>query len=67
MELNLKNKPELTFSVIGILMVIIVVLAVGFAINFLLSSVGNALDKETGSSGAIVRFQIDRAEAILRK
>lgn len=67
MDLNLKNKPELTFFAIGILMVIIVVLATGFAINFLLSNVGNALDKETGVSGSVVRFQIDRAEAIIKK
>lgn len=65
--MNLKNKPELTFFAIGILMVITVVLASGFAINFLLSNVGNALNKETGNGGATARFQIDRAEAILRK
>ena len=67
MEINLKNKNELTFLGIGILMVIIVISMLVWAVSFLAGSIGGAMDRQTVGVKAVIRFQTDRAEAVLKK
>ena len=67
MIIKRKNKIELTFMGFGILMVITVVLLVIQAFSFLLGNISTALDKKADEAKAPVSFQIDRAEAIIKK
>ncbi len=67
MQIDFKNKNELTFLGIGILMVIIVVSMLAWAITFLAGSIGSAFDKQGIGTKAVIRFKVDRAEAILKK
>lgn len=65
--MNWKNKIELTFMGFGILMVVIVVLFVIQAFSFLLGNAGVALDKKSNGAMAPIRFQIERAEAVIKR
>ncbi len=67
MPINLKNKNELTFLAIGILMILIVVSMLAWAISFLVSSIGSASDGQGNGQAAVIQFQVDRAEAVLKK
>ena len=62
-----KNKRELTFFAIGILMLLIVVSYPGYAINFLFKKINDALAGEKISQLNGLRFQLEKAEVILRK
>ncbi len=63
----LKNKKELTFLAIGILMLLIVVSYSGYAINYLFKRINEALAGEKASQSNILRFQFEKAEIILKK
>lgn len=67
MNLNRNNKIELTFMGFGILMVVIVVLFSVQAFNFLLGNIIIAMDKRSNNPKATIRFQIERAEAVIKK
>ncbi len=67
MEINFKNKNELTFIGIGILMVITVILMMIWAISFIAGNIGIAIEKQGNGPRPIIQFQLDRAEAILTK
>ncbi len=67
MQINLKNKNELTFLGIGILMILIVVSTLAWAISFLVTSINSASDGQGNGQDAIIQFQVDRAEAVLKK
>ena len=67
MQINLKNKNELTFFGIGILMILIVVSMMAWAIGFLVNSINGASDGQGNGQGAVIQFQVDRAEAVLKK
>lgn len=67
MEINFKNKNELTFLGIGILMVIIVISVLAWAITFLTGSIGSAFDRQGSGVKAVINFQVERAEAILNR
>ena len=61
------NKKELTFLGIGILMLIIVISSVIFSIKFLTGSINQAMNKKTLESPRVVlKFQIEKAEALLK-
>ncbi|MEK9170213.1 MAG: hypothetical protein AAB674_01030 [Patescibacteria group bacterium] len=61
------NKKELTFLGIGILMLIIVISSVIFSIKFLTGSINQAMNKKTlESPGVVLKFQIEKAEALLK-
>ncbi len=51
----------------GILMVGIVVLLAVWAFSFLLGNAGTALDKQLASPQSAIRFEIDRAQAVIKK
>lgn len=51
----------------GILMVVMVVLFAGQAFSFLLGNISIALDKKADEAKAPVSFQIDRAEAVIKR
>lgn len=63
----LKNKRQLTFLGIGILMLIIVVFYVVFAIYFLAKNANRAFSREGLEMPAeALRFQIGKAEELLK-
>ena len=62
-----KNKRELTFLAIGILMLVIVASYSGYAINFLFQEINAALSGEKALQLDNLRFQLEKAEIILRK
>lgn len=66
MKLDSKlNKRELTFLMIGILMLIIAVLTIILSIKFLISSLNQALEKDNSGNGdLILKFQIEKAESL---
>ncbi len=64
MKFNFKDKTELTFFGIGILMVLIVAGGVTISIRFLVRNANTALNTEAGSEGAKMQFQIEKAEAL---
>ena len=51
----------------GILMVVMVVLFALQSFSFLLGNISVVLDKKEGGTKAPVSFQIDRAEAVIKK
>lgn len=67
MNMNWKNKIELTFTGFGILMVIIVVLFAVQSFGFLLGNISAALDKKTDGIQAPIRFHVERAAAVIKK
>jgi len=67
MNINRKNKIELTFMGFGILMVVMVVLFAVQSFSFLLGNISVVLDKKENGVKAPVSFQIDRAEAVIKK
>ncbi|MDE2000942.1 MAG: hypothetical protein KGI60_00025 [Patescibacteria group bacterium] len=67
MELNFKNKRELTFLSIGILMVIMVSLSAAGMIYFLLANVNGALTKQAAAPQGTVRFELNAATALIKK
>lgn len=67
MNINWKNKIELTFLGFGILMVVIVVLFAIQSFSFLVSNVIIATYKASNATKAAIRFQIERAEAVIKK
>lgn len=67
MNINRENKIELTFIGFGILMVVLVVLFVVQSFSFLLGNVIVAMDKKSNEPKAAIRFQIERAEAVIKK
>ena len=59
------NKRELTFLMIGILMLIIVVLTIILSIKFLINNLDQALEKDTSGTGnSVLKFQIEKAESL---
>ena len=61
------SKRELTFLGIGILILIIAVSSMIFSIKFLTGSINQAMNKKTlESPGVILKFQIEKAEALLK-
>lgn len=67
MDINFKNKNELTFVGIGILMVIIVISLLAWAISFLTGNISGAMEKQGNGQKAVIQFEVDRAEAVLKK
>lgn len=67
MEINFKNKNELTFIGIGILMIITVIFMLVWAISFLTGSIGSAAEKSGSGTKPLIQFQVDKAEAVLTK
>lgn len=65
--MNRENKIELTFMGFGILMVVIVVLFAVQSFGFLLGNVIVAMDKKLNEPRTAIRFQIERAEAVIKK
>lgn len=63
----LKNKKELTFLAIGILMLLIVASYSGYAINFLFKKINMALAGREDAQLNNLRFQFEKAEIILKK
>jgi len=67
MGINFKNKKELTFLGIGILMLIIVISLAIFLINFLIGNINQALNKNASESpAAVLKFQIEKAQSLLK-
>ncbi|GEM_PF-5338448 len=62
-----KNKRELTFLAIGILMLFIVASYSGYAINFLFHKINAALAGEKAPQLNNLRFQLEKSEVLLRK
>lgn len=62
-----KNKRELTFLAIGILMLLIVAGYSGYAINFLFKKINMALAGREGAQLNNLRFHFEKAEIILKK
>lgn len=67
MEINFKNKKELTFLVIGILMLIIVIFYITFGIQFLFSNLKQVTDTQTVTSAEPLKFQVEKFEALQKK
>lgn len=65
--MNFKNKRDLTFLVIGVLMLLIVLGYLGWAIGFLARQVNSVLDKGSVASQPAPSFEIDKAEILYRK
>lgn len=65
--LKQKNKIELTFMGFGILMVVTVVLLAFQAFSFLLGNISIVLDRKSDAAKTPVSFQIDRAEAVIKR
>jgi hypothetical protein len=69
MDLNniktrLKNKQDLTFLSLGILMSILVFLGIFYAVNFLTSEIGVVLSNRGTSAVAPVRFNLDQINTL---
>lgn len=62
----LKDKRQLTFLAIGVLMLTIVVGYSAIAIRFLLKNLNGAFSQKLEGVPAVIRFQIEKAE-ILKK
>ncbi len=62
---NLKDKRDLTFLAIGILMLFITVAIVSLAINFLIGNLNRAVNTRPEAPAETLRFDIEKAEAIL--
>ncbi|MBI3046324.1 MAG: hypothetical protein HYY86_02175 [Candidatus Harrisonbacteria bacterium] len=60
----LKNKRELTFWALGVLMLFIVVGYSGMAIWFLVRNLNAAFNKGIETAPAILRFQLEKAETL---
>jgi hypothetical protein len=68
MSIDFKNKRELTFLGIGILMLIIVISGITFSIYFLVDNINQMFDKDRiGIPTDILEFQIEKAEGVLSK
>jgi|GEM_PF-2561969 len=67
MKFNFKDKTELTFFGIGILMVLIVTAGVTVSIRFLVRNLNTALNPRSDSNAAAMQFQIEKAEALQLK
>lgn len=64
MKFNLKNKTELTFLGIGILMVLIVIGGVTISIRFLIRNLNTALNTKADAEMTATQFQTEKAKAL---
>jgi hypothetical protein len=64
MKFNLRDKTELTFLGIGILMVLIVIGGVTISIRFLVRNLNTALNPKLDSEVTATQFQIEKAKAL---
>jgi len=62
--MNLKNKSELTFWAVGVLMLLIVVGYSGVAIWFLVRNLNASFNKGIETAPTILRFHLDKAETL---
>jgi hypothetical protein len=65
--INLKDKKELTFLIIGILMLLIVVAIVSLAINFLIGNLNRAVNTRPDVPAGSLRFDIENAESLINQ
>ncbi|MBI4991809.1 MAG: hypothetical protein HZB99_01170 [Candidatus Harrisonbacteria bacterium] len=63
----MNNKRQLTFLTIGILLFIIVAAYSMVVIQFLVGTLNRAFSGTTVEQAAVVRFQIGKAEEVLKK
>ena len=64
MNINLKNRKELTFLAIGILMLIIVIFCLVSATRFLARNLNQAFSRDASTIPAALKFQLERAELL---
>ncbi|TSC95741.1 MAG: hypothetical protein Athens071426_424 [Parcubacteria group bacterium Athens0714_26] len=63
--INFKNKRELTFFVLGILMFLLVLGGLFYSISFLTSTLRKGLDSGTKNyGGGAIKFDIDKAKSL---
>ncbi len=62
--INFKNKSELTFFVIGILMSVIVLVLIISSIRFLTKELNRGLGAEEINQGATIQFNIEKIESL---
>ena len=67
MEINFKNRKELTFLAAGILMLIIVIFYISLGIRFLFSNLKQVTDAQSAISAEPLKFQIEKLEALRKK
>lgn len=61
---KLKNKQDLTFLSLGILMSVLVFACIFYAINFLTFEIGNVLNNEKSVAASPVKFNLDKIKAL---
>lgn len=62
--IDFKNKRELTFWALGVLMLLIVIIYSGVAIGFLVNSLNISFNKGTEVAPNTLRFQLEKAETL---
>ena len=67
MAVNFKNKKELTFLAIGILMLIIAIFYIVVAIRFLFSNLKQVTDTQAVTNVEPLKFQVEKFEALRKK
>jgi len=65
--MNLRNKKDLTFLAAGVLILFIVVVYAVWVIRFLTDNIGKALNDQSSAAPAPTRFQLEKAEEVLKK
>jgi hypothetical protein len=60
-----KNKKELTFLTIGILILFIVILSGTFAIGFIINNLDRVFSAEAAKNSGTLQFEIEKAEKAL--
>jgi len=67
MNIDFKNKKELTFLAFGILMLVIALVSMIFAIQFVISNINKVFDsRNTDGQNTAVKFQIEKAESLIK-
>ena len=61
------NKSQLTFVGIGVLLLLIIVGYLAFSISFLVRNLNQTLNKQSAIPPAILKFETEKAEILLKK
>ena len=61
------GKRDLTFLMVGILMLIIVLIYLGWAISFLVKEVNLAINRDSAISQPALNFEIEKAGLLYKK
>lgn len=67
MGIDFKSRRELTFLVIGILMLFMVILVLVFSVRFLTRNLNRVFSKEIPTIPAGLKFELERAEILYEK